>query len=90
MGGGEPGHAAPVPGGHDQAGRVVMGGNQVDHRRVVRTDHVLQPLRVQAGAGLHPDNPGAGPVQRVEHAGEGGILDGDRLARQHLGPDEQV
>ena len=67
-----------------------MGGNQIDHRRVVRTDHVLQPLGVQAGSGRHPDHPSAGPVQRIEHAGEGGILDGHRLPGQHLAPDEQV
>ena len=42
------------------------------------------------GAGRQPDDPGTGPVQRVEHAGEGGILHRDRLAGQHLAPDEQV
>jgi len=67
-----------------------MGGDQVDHRRAVGADHVLQPLRVQAGVGRHPDDPHPAPVQRVEHAGEGGVLDGDRLAGQHLAPDEQV
>ena len=90
MSGGEPGHPAAVAARQDQAGWVVMGRDEVDHRRVVSMDHVLQSLRVQAGAGRHPDHPSARPVQRVKHAGEGGILDGDRLARQHLAPDEQV
>jgi hypothetical protein len=87
---GEPGHPTAVPGRHDQAGRVVMGGDQVDHRRTVRAHHVLEPVRIQAGPGRDPDHPGAGPVQRVEHAGKGRILDDDRLAGQHLAPDEQV
>ncbi len=87
---GEPGHAAAVPGRHDQARRVVMGGDQVDHRRAVGADHVAEPVRVQAGPGRDPDHPGAGPVQRVERAGEGRILDDDRLAGQHLAADEQV
>jgi len=87
---GEPGHAAAVPGRHDQARRVVVGGDQVDHRRTVRAHHVLEPVRVQAGPGRDPDHPGAGPVQRVEGAGKGRILDHDRLAGQHLAPDEQV
>ena len=78
--GGEPDHAVPVLGRHDQAGRVVMGRDQVDHRGPVGADHVLQPFRVQAAACGHPDHPGARPVQRVQHAGERGILDGDRLA----------
>ena len=87
---GEPGHPAAVPGRHDQAGRVVVGGDQVDHRRVVRADYVLEALGVQAGAGRHPDHSGAGPVQRVEHAGESGILHRDRLAGQYLAPDQQI
>jgi hypothetical protein len=87
---GEPGHAAAVPGRHDQPRRVVMGGDQVDQRRPVRADHVLEPVRVQARAGRDPEDPGAGPVQRVERAGERRILDDDRLAGQHLTPDEQV
>jgi hypothetical protein len=87
---GEPGHTAAVPGRHDQPRRVVVGGDQVDHRRAVRADHVLEPVRVQAGPGRDPEYPGTGPVQRVERAGEGRILDDDRLAGQHLTPDEQV
>jgi hypothetical protein len=90
VGRGEPGHAAAVPGRHDQSRRVVMGEDQVDHRRAVRADHVLEPVRVQAGAGRDPEHPGPGPVQRVQRAGEGRILHDDRLAGQHLAPDEQV
>jgi hypothetical protein len=87
---GELGHAAAVPGRHDQARRVVVRGDQVDQRRMVRSHRVLEPVRVQAGAGRDPDHPGTGPVQRVERAGEGRILDDHRLAGQHLTPDEQV
>jgi hypothetical protein len=87
---GQPGHATAVPGRHDQARRVMVSGDQVDHRRMVRAHHVLEPVRVQAGAGRDPDHPGAGPVERVEGAGKGRILDHDRLAGQHLAPDEQV
>ena len=57
-----------------------MGGDQVDQRRPVHADHVLEPVRVQARAGRDPEDPGAGPVQRVERAGERRILDDDRLA----------
>jgi hypothetical protein len=87
---GEPGHAAAVPGRHDQARRVVVRGDQVDQRRMVHAHRVLEPVRVQADPGRDPDHPGAGPVQRVERAGEGRILDDYRLAGQHLTPDEQV
>ena len=67
-----------------------MGGDQVDQRRAVGADHVLEAVRVQAGSGRDPEYPSAGPVQRVEGAGEGRILDDDRLAGQHLTPDEQI
>jgi hypothetical protein len=77
---GEPGHAAAVPGRHDQSRRIVMGGDQVDQRRPVPANHVLEPVRVQARAGRDSEDPGAGPVQRVERARERRILDDDRLA----------
>ena len=56
----------------------------------MRADHVLEPVRVQPHAGRNPEDPGAGPVQRVERAGERRILDDDRLAGEHLTPDDQV
>ena len=46
----------------------------------MRADHVFEPVRVQARAGRNPEDPGAGPVQRVERAGERRILDHNRLA----------
>ena len=57
-----------------------MGGDQVGQRRPVRAHHVLEPVRVQAHAGRNPEDPGAGPVQRVERAGERRILDDNGLA----------
>jgi hypothetical protein len=84
------GDALAVAGGHDQAGRVLVGRDQVHQRRAVHAQRVRHPGRVGAAVGGYPDHAGTAAVQRVQHAGEGGILHGDRLPGQDLGADDQV
>ena len=67
-----------------------MGRDEVDHGRVMRTDHVFKPVQVKASVGGHSDHPGPGPVQGVQHAGEGRVLHRNRLTGQYLTADEQV
>ncbi len=85
---GEPDHAPPDLLRHDQAERVVMGGNEVHQCRGVG---VYQPLEgVVVVAGRQPHQPCAGPVQAVDHPRERGFLHDGRPAGQHLVAGEQV
>ena len=87
---GEPRDPLAAAGRLHQAGRIVMRGDQVHQCGPVGAHRVLQPVRVESVVRRDADHACAGPVQRVDHAGERGILHHGGLTGQHLAAHQQV